>query len=382
MEYRVVMQGLTGKFANREASPEIPDDDVIVELCGFAKLPFLVLLPDSIDSDGLPVAIRQSDFMAELRFKKTVNENQNRHGAIMYMEDRRGELTYSEVSFRIMSCNFLDKPLKNEICDENGDFCPRYFTQFVLKFLRHFVLAYKEVLTPHKDWIEEITTEFCSPWKQLQAKNVSGNPLWQLEYYDNRGTGIMAGNDLTSEQMKLLQRGCIATEVDPTAKSFMQLANRARERGDWITHIVYLHTAFEYWIFREVRTFLFNIGKSPTEVESSLLKTPSSNQYISKEQALKLIFGDMSFKNTNAYTLYQSRVTDVRSSVIHVRATKLERAASEAAAQAFQDFSQLLAAKIKAAYSDHGVTHPKPLLFFTNPDASNIYDDNAYPQGR
>lgn len=382
MECRLIIQGLTGKFVNKMESTQAPEDDVVVELSGFAKLPFLILLPDSIDCDGLPVAVRQSDFMAELRFKKTVNENQNRHGAIIHMEDRRGELTYSEVHFRIMSYDFFNKPLKREICDVSGDFCPRVFTKFVLKFLRHFVLAYKEVLTPQKDWIEEVTVEFCSPWKQLEAKNASGLQLWKLEYYDSRGTGVMAGNSLTSEQMKLLQRGCVAIEVDPTAKSFMQLANRARERGDWISHIVYMHTAFEYWIFREVRTFLFNIGKSAAEVEACLLKTQAVNQYISKEQALKLIFGDMNFKNTIQYKEYQLKVTDIRSSVIHVRATKLEKGASDAAAKAFQDFNQMLAVKINAAYSIKGVTNPKPLLFFTHSNANDIYDDNAYPIDR
>lgn len=384
MEYRTVVQGITGKMASRHANTRDVGSDVIIEISGYAKLPVVILLPDSIDTEGAPVAVQQEDFMAELRFKKTINENQNRHGAILYMEDRRGELMYSEVHFRIVTCDNLNKPLNTKICDTDGKVSARLFTQFANTFLRHFIVSYKQVMTPLKDWIEEITPEVCSPWKELKAKNINEQSVWQCGVYDNRGTTILGGNVLPKDKQVLLQRGCLAREQDPTAISFMQLANRARERSDWMTHIVYLHTAFEYWIFSEVRTFLLNSGNSIHEAENQLLIDPtqSGQIYKSKEKALKLIFGNMNFKNTSEYVQYQEHVTDARSSIIHVKAIKLGKPASENAALAFENFSRYLAAEIKRTYASKGIHNPKPLLSFINPRANSIYDNGSYPEGR
>jgi hypothetical protein len=278
----------------------------------------------------------------------------------------------------------LNVPLNSQLTDDNGKFCTRNATVFANKFIRHFVLAYKEALTPDKDWIEEITVELCSPWKKLEAKNIKNESVGSCGLYDSRGTTIMIGNNLTELQKKILQRGCLATEVDPNAKSFMQLANRARERSDWITHIVYLHTAFEYWIFREVRTFLFNKGLSTVQVDFEMLEKPDKSKTIfkSKEKALKLIFGNANFKNTKEYLEYQEKVANVRSSIIHVKAIKIEKFHSEEAAKAFEDFSKILGITIKTEYAKIGIQNPKPLLFFLKDGAFNIYDDAGYPKGR
>jgi hypothetical protein len=80
-------------MASKKMNTKAVDDDVIVEFSGYGKLPFVVLLPDSIGTDELPVAIQLGDFCAELQFLKTINENQYRHGMIMHMEDRRGEVS-------------------------------------------------------------------------------------------------------------------------------------------------------------------------------------------------------------------------------------------------------------------------------------------------
>ncbi|GFD72206.1 hypothetical protein KUL113_16260 [Tenacibaculum sp. KUL113] len=384
MEYRTIVQGLTGKMASKHFNTKDVASDVIVEISGYAKLPAVILLPDSIGTTNPPVAVQQGDFMSELRFKKTVNENQNRHGAIMYMEDRRGELMYSEVHFRIVTCDNLNKPLNAIVCDEDGTVSAGLLTKFASTFLRHFIVSYKQVMTPQKDWIEEISVETCSPWKSLKAQNIDEHAVWQCGVYDNRGTTVLGGNVIPKDKQILLQRGCLAQESNPTATSFMQLANRARERSDWMTHIVFLHTGLEYWVFSEVRTFLLNAGKNIDEVESDLLKNANKPEqgYISKEMALKLIFGNMNFKNTAEYTEYQEKVTKVRSSIIHVKAVKLGKEASDNAAVAFQNFSRYVGAEILRQYHAKGIQNPKPLLSFLHPGATSIYDNDAYPKGR
>jgi hypothetical protein len=384
LEYRTIVSGLLGQMASKNMNTSAVESDIIIEFSGFGKLPFVVLLPDSIGSDELPVAVTVGDFCAEIRFLKTINENQHRHGMIMHMEDRRGELSYSEFNFRIVSPDNLNLPLNKYVTDDDNKFCARKATSFANLFINHFVLAYKEALTPQKDWIEEITVELCSPWKQLEAKNIRKETIGSCGLYDSRGTTIMIGNNLSEMQKKILQRGCLATEMEPGAKSFMQLANRARERSDWITHIVYLHTAFEYWVFREVRTFLFNAGLDANNVDAQLLDNPtkSTSKYKSKEKALKLVIGNANFKNSNAYKDYQEKVTNIRSSIIHVKATKIEKDDSDRAAVAFENFSKLLANEIKNKYKELNIHEPKPLIKFDHEGAYAIYDDEVYPAGR
>jgi hypothetical protein len=387
---KIIVQGLTGKFVAEDTRLTDAEGETIIglQICG--KLPFAVLLPDGLSEKGLvpkvkPVAVMVEGFAAELRFRQVTNPSQQRYGMVMHMEDIRGDLTYSEFHLWITSADNVNNTINSQITDETGKLSLKETANFSLKFIDHFITAYTEVLHPKKDWIEEPTLDSCSPWFNCKGENTKMETIWSFQTYDCRGTGVMAGNHLNERERVVLQRGCKATKTDATSMSFMRLANRYKSKGDYISSIIYLQTAFEYWIFRVVRTFLLNTGNSVEDTEGKLIYKHTKRgtiSYVSREDALKLVLGTKSFVNTTEYKAYTTKVLNIRDSIIHAKSFSIAKEDCEEAFEVLLTINKILNDKVLEKYAEHGIEKPKALIHFTKPEGNNIFDDKFYPNGR
>lgn len=368
-----LINGLNGAF--QVECPEVRDESLVTEINISGRLPFLALLPESLKdfkvTSNRPFAIQVPNFGAEIRFQKIVNKDQELWGPVIPSEDIRADLTYSIFNLRVISNNDDEFPLNKYITDEDGNVSPKLIAQFCVQFVKHFVVAYKEVTDFTKDWIPEINISSLSPWSDIKAINYKGDSLFSSKTYSSRGTGTMIGNVLPPDTLHNLQEACMGKYIGLTAKSMMQIANRNRFQGDYIAYCLFLHSAFEYWIFTEVRSALLNLGKSTDETEA-LLKPNGQKQFISREKALKLIFGDMNFKNSDEYKNYREEVIDKRDALIHAKPIEIKESDVEKMSNAYSAVCNLLSQQILDFYKTNGIVNPKAAFTFYNPESTPL----------
>ena len=361
---KTTLQGINDTFTHPEEhdSTSLPKD-VVTELIVHGKLPFVILLPDSIptkenENKNPPLAISHGNFCAELRFLKKINQDQSNWGMTFAIEDMAGDRTYSIFQLRILSNNNQTSPLNTKIQKDDGSIDHVLVAELSKDFIYKFCEAYKGVNKPEKDWIPEITVMSLCPWHKMTANNIDGKQIWACGTYDLRGTGIGIGNNL-------LQASCLRVFVEDTPTTYMQLANRYKHNGDYKSQCVYLSACFEHWIFREVRQFFMNINVSENETENKLTKRVTPNGlpvYISREQALKLIIGNKNFVNTKEYKYYENTLKYYRDSISHAKKVNLTAVESEEMGKAFSGLSNVIATEIKLAYKKHGVSNPQQYI--------------------
>ncbi|WP_394170944.1 hypothetical protein [Saccharospirillum alexandrii] len=323
-------------FGVVDYEPDKIDEVSITELTVCGKFPVVVLVQESLDQNGnpletLPIAITLGTYGAELRTLKVINSEQSRWGMTLAIEDIYGEYSYSIFELKIVSTDPVNKPLNPEICDISGNVKHENVAIFATKFIHKFVEAYKGVNKSKKDWIPEITPSRLSPWHKMTAKNFEGNEIWTMQVYDQRGTGVGLGNNLSDEQMQLLQTSLKRNYVEDSATKFRQLANKYKIQKDYHSFCVFVVISFEHWVFREIRTALLSKGKTNEEIDNFFYQVDKKGKKrnISREDALALAIGSKNFKNNPSYIQFIEKVVARRDSIVHGRKENLTENCTE-----------------------------------------------------
>ncbi|MFT5298825.1 MAG: hypothetical protein ACI9YH_004877 [Colwellia sp.] len=335
MILRTVLNGFFGaKGSAIEFDESQIPDQTITELYVGGRLPAVILTPDSIDDQGKPnntppLSIILGNFGAELRLHKVVSNDQARWGMTLGIEDVFGEYTYSVFMLKIMSTDPIKFPVNSEVTDAKGKTNHLQVVKLATKFIEKFIYIYKITNDSTKDWIPEINVSRLSPWHQMSAKNIKGENLWSMGVYDQRGTGVSIGSNLSDEKMKFLQKALTLGYLEDPSTKYRQLTNKYRSQKDFKTFCVFAVISFEHWVFREVRTSLLSTGLTESEVDEKFYKEKrGKKQNISREEAIALITGNKVFKSNKYYQGFIDIVLDKRDSIVHGR--KVEITESEA----------------------------------------------------
>lgn len=283
------------------------------------KLPFLVLLEDSINEKGIPIDEKVIDLISNdgdlgvgLFFQQKINNNQN--GVIIAIEDLYGEFTYSEF---IMIYQY--HATKNNSLEEfffkykNWDF--EAIAIYTTELLNKFIEIYKEVTNYEKDWIPFLTHFRISPLS-IHIDYDKSERIDGIEILDYRGTGTCLGSTLNNDQLNRLKQlsKMIEVKLDPAFK-FIQESNRYYLTGDYISSILFLTFYLEKWIFREVKRKLLKNGKTEQEIYQSFIN--QKGHYIDRYDAIKLVTNNKNFKNLNEFKEFQKNVIDIRDEIVH-----------------------------------------------------------------
>lgn len=321
---------LNGYYGSRKGSAEEFDEaqvaeDTIVELDVGGRLPVVILVPDSLDdrsnpNDNPPLSIVLDNFGAEIRLHKVVSNDQARWGMTLCMEDIYGEYTYSVFMLKIKSIDPIKYPINSEVTDEEGKVCHRRVAELATKFLEKFIYLYKITNDSTKDWIPEINTSRLSPWHKMNAKNINGRSLWTMGTYDQRGTSVMIGSDLSEQKLRNFQNALNSGYVEDPSTKYRQLANRYRRQKDFKTFCVFAVISFEHWVFREVRRAMLENGYTEQQIDDRFyVVTKGKKKNISREDAIALVTGNKKFKSHRCYQSFIDVVLDKRDSIVHGR---------------------------------------------------------------
>jgi hypothetical protein len=324
---QTIIQSYNGAFGG---AIEYNEDEIlpetITELIVYGKMPSVILIQDSFDEsckplDVPPVAITLGNYGAELRLHKVISNDQERWGMTLAIEDIYGEYTYSIFQLKIVTTDPVMYPLNPEILNEDKNIHHLNVAQFATQFIHKFVEAYKTVNDSTKDWIPEINVSRLSPWHKMSAKNFAGEQIWAMGVYDQRGTGVGIGSDLSQDKMNILQKSLKRNYVEDSATKYRQLANKYRFQKDFRTFCVFCVISFEHWIFREVRTVLLKQNKSNEEIDNlfSVYTRSGKRKNISREDAIVLVIGNKKFKNNIYYCQFIDVVLNKRDSIVHGR---------------------------------------------------------------
>ena len=182
----------------------------------------------------------------------------------------------------------------------------------------------------------------------MTAKNYEGNEVWAMQVYDQRGTGVGLGSDLSDEQMKLLQTSLKRDYVEDSATKFRQLANKYKAQKDYHSFCVFVVIAFEHWVFREIRTALLLKGKNNEEIDNCFYQVDKKGKIrnISREDALALVIGSKNFKNHPSYIQFVEKVVARRDSIVHGRKENLTEDCTEEMVHIVKSLMTLLSSKM------------------------------------
>jgi len=350
------VQGIDGNFTkNVEFKDADVKTDTIVQLTVHGKLPFAILIPDSLSTTDVkasfpPIAVGLKEYSAELRLIRVLNEDQKRWGISIGIEDIYGDYTYTLFQLKIYSSDPVNTPINKEVVDSEGEIQHELITNFSTKFIHKFIEAYKGVNNSDKDWIPEITPMRLSPWHTMEALNKTGEKIWAMGTADKRGTGNSLGNTLSKQQLTLLQDSLIMKEyVEDPATKYRQMANRFKINRDYNAFCVFVVVFIEHWLFREVRNKLLELGKNTEEIEQLFTYEDKrgKTKNISREDAIKLITKDKNFKNSPAYTDYIDEVVERRDSIVHGRQESLLEKDAEVITNKVNSFVEYITEEFK-----------------------------------
>lgn len=297
------------------------------------KLPYLLLLEDSLDPDGKTLAkneffifLKQYNIYGVISFKKEINKDSAQYGyGKLLSEDLNGELTYSTfcLIFGDENATFVYDKIKT---DEHY-FNDRKLAEITVEFINQFLKIYRYHTKKH--WIGYTTYIRLSPYLFTLMNDIKG--LITRRSADFRGTGESIGNIIDEKTKTLIFKNLKGNLVINDSYKFLMDANRYKIIGDYQSFIVFLAIYIESWISREIRCFFNNNNKSPKEVETFFInkKGYSKNLY----NILKDFINDekdfRTLKNSTEYKEYRSYLAEKRNNIAHGKYTEINKDIAE-----------------------------------------------------
>jgi len=300
----------------------VDKDNELKEVRIYAKIPFLIMVNDGLDSEGkiispngFPIIDYELGITGELYFKQQINKNSFSHQLFqMPSEDFYGELTYS--LFCLLLKGNDAKKLNDKYHQQSS---PDYIEKLTSRIVNRFIEIYR--VESSKYWIEIPTYKRLSPF-QIQFNNTVVNTMKDISNHnviDFRGTGNMINSSIDSNIVSNIKKQLLKNTVVKESLRFLIEANKYKQRGDYKSFILFFAFYIESWIIREIKVNFTILGKDDLFIHKFLHKNngkkKSSFTILRDFINSKTNFAQL--QNSTEYKQYRVELADRRNSLAH-----------------------------------------------------------------
>jgi hypothetical protein len=332
-----------------------------IRMSGF--LPAVLLLEDYRDKDECPFSllVRTDEVYSQVKLKQVVKSVTE--GLSVACEDKTGRFSNSQfeiVMHPAKITGFGDNILSSDGYDVN------YLVDLASSCLNTLINAYgyawkregisaPEAVANHysKDWYPIVGRVNMSPLTNISVHSYDGNVLFEQAHVDYNGTGCGLGMRLSEPQLSFLQDAC-SRAILKDHSYYQKLANRYFSSSEFEAFILMVATFIDKLIFEHVREYLELSGLTADDLETKMhtgRKSRRGNQSISREEALKLIFGTKNFVNDKIWKDFENNVIVVRDEIVHGSILAIEKNIAQKAMDSCNKLIPFLGQKIQLATS-------------------------------